>query len=232
MKAHELSTQARRDGLLALEDEIENHSQRSIFGLGLRLIVDGTDGALVREILCNMIDMQRDFAMQRIMRIQTDGILSVQTGENPRIQVLKMFSRISDSEYPEVMFLLKDTDIPKMIDPGWEAGTRFVRDSGRRFQFPDIVSLDNRSVQKVMRELDTLALAGSMIGESEEVQKRFFDNMSKRAAEMLKEDMELLKNDSQNDKTDAQDRVTCVVRHLIDCKEIPWKIPLTKGNDD
>lgn len=60
----------------------------------------------------------------------------------------------------------------------------------KMFVFEDILSLDDRSVQRVLREVDNNELAIALKGSNEEVQNLIFSNLSKRLASMIKEDME------------------------------------------
>ena len=62
----------------------------------------------------------------------------------------------------------------------------------KMFVFEDIVLLDDRSIQKVLREVDGQEIAKALKGVDGEVQEKIFKNMSKRAATMLKEDMEFM----------------------------------------
>ena len=58
------------------------------------------------------------------------------------------------------------------------------------FNFDDIPFLDDRAIQKVLREVDVIVLGKALKGTSKEVQNKFFRNMSSRTAKMIKEDME------------------------------------------
>lgn len=60
------------------------------------------------------------------------------------------------------------------------------------FEFEDIKYMDNRSMQKILREIDQLELTIALKGVEKEIQDKFFNNMSTRAATMLKEDMEFM----------------------------------------
>ena len=62
----------------------------------------------------------------------------------------------------------------------------------RMFVFEDIVTLDNRSIQRFLREVDNNDLILALKGASEEVSRVIFANMSKRLQDMIKEDMEYL----------------------------------------
>lgn len=60
------------------------------------------------------------------------------------------------------------------------------------FNFEDLVMLDNRAIQKILRDTDAIELSKALKGASTEVQDKIFRNMSNRAATMLKEDMEFM----------------------------------------
>ena len=60
------------------------------------------------------------------------------------------------------------------------------------FVFEDIVTLNGRSIQRFLREVDNSQLAVALKGTSEQVQNIIFSNMSKRMAEMIKEDIEYM----------------------------------------
>lgn len=62
----------------------------------------------------------------------------------------------------------------------------------RMFVFEDVLTLDNRSIQRIFREVDNNDLTLALKGASEDVKKRIFENMSKRQAEMIREDMEYM----------------------------------------
>jgi len=88
------------------------------------------------------------------------------------------------------------------------------------FVFEDIVTLDDRSIQQVLREVDTKELSLALKGVSEEVSAKIFKNMSKRAGAMLQEDMEFMGPVRLKDVEGAQQRIVTVIRALEDAGEI------------
>ena len=84
----------------------------------------------------------------------------------------------------------------------------------RMFVFEDIVMLDDRSIQKVLREVDTQELAKALKSVDTEVQDKIFRNMSKRAASMLKEDMEFMGPVRLKDVEEAQQKIVSTIRRL------------------
>lgn len=90
----------------------------------------------------------------------------------------------------------------------------------RMFVFEDIIQLDDRAIQQILREVDGKDLALALKGSSEEVAIKIKRNMSKRAADMLKEDMEYMGPVRLRDVEDAQQRIVNVIRKLEEAGEI------------
>lgn len=90
----------------------------------------------------------------------------------------------------------------------------------RMFVFEDIVTLDNRSIQRVIREVDHDDLLLSLKVASEEVKEVLFRNMSRRMAENFKEEMEIMGPVRLKDVEEAQTRVVAVIRRLEEAGEI------------
>ncbi len=90
----------------------------------------------------------------------------------------------------------------------------------RMFVFEDILSLDNRSIQRFLRDVENNQLAIALKGATEEVQKVIFSNMSKRLAEMIKEDIEFMGPVRLKDVEEAQQKIVNVIRKLEDAGEI------------
>ncbi len=88
------------------------------------------------------------------------------------------------------------------------------------FVFEDIIRLDDRSIQLVLREVDSKDMALAIKGSSDEVGEKIKHNMSKRAAKMLEEDIEFLGPVRLRDVEDAQQRIVNVIRRLEDSGEI------------
>lgn len=98
----------------------------------------------------------------------------------------------------------------------------------RMFVFENIVTLDDRSIQTVLRQVDMKDLALALKTASEEVANRIFKNVSKRAAEMLKEDMSLMGPVRLRDVEEAQQKVVNVIRQLDESGEIV----IARGGED
>ncbi|WP_017861867.1 flagellar motor switch protein FliG [Leptospira interrogans] len=90
----------------------------------------------------------------------------------------------------------------------------------RMFVFEDIVLLDDRAIQKVMREVDNSDLAKALKSVDTEVQEKIFKNMSKRAANLLREDMDFMGPIRIKGVEDAQQKIVNIIRKLEDAGEI------------
>lgn len=90
----------------------------------------------------------------------------------------------------------------------------------KMFVFEDILSLDDKSIQRVLREVDNNELAMALKGSTEEVQTVIFNNLSKRLAVMIQEDMEFMGPVRLKDVEEAQQKIVNVIRKLEDSAEI------------
>jgi len=90
----------------------------------------------------------------------------------------------------------------------------------RMFVFEDIVFLDDRAIQKVLREVDTQDLAKALKGVDAEVQEKIFRNMSKRASALLREDMDFMGPVRLRDVEEAQQKIVNIIRKLEEAGDI------------
>jgi len=84
----------------------------------------------------------------------------------------------------------------------------------RLFVFEDVVLIDDRGIQRLMKEIEPKDLAIALKGVTDEVKEKFYKNMSKRAAEMLKEEMAYMGPVRIRDVDQAQQRIVVVVKSL------------------
>ena len=90
----------------------------------------------------------------------------------------------------------------------------------KMFVFEDILLLDDRAIQRVLRDVDNNDLAIALKGANEEVQNTVFRNMSQRLAVMIKEDMEFMGPVRMKDVEEAQQKIVNTIRKLEDAGEI------------
>lgn len=98
----------------------------------------------------------------------------------------------------------------------------------RMFVFEDIITLDDKSIQKVLRSVDNNDLSKALKSVDIEVQEKIFKNMSKRAAQMLKDDMEFMGPVRLKEVEETQQKIVSVIRKL----EEQGEIIVARGGDD
>ncbi|NMB44869.1 MAG: flagellar motor switch protein FliG [Firmicutes bacterium] len=135
-------------------------------------------------------------------------------GVEATVEVLNRVDRVTERT---IMDTLEEED-PELADE--------IRK--RMFMFEDIVKLDDRAIQQVIREVDTRDWALALKTASEEVSSRIYKNMSKRAGDMLKEDIEYMGPVRLRDVEEAQQRVVSTIRRLEETGEII----ISRGGED
>ena len=90
----------------------------------------------------------------------------------------------------------------------------------RMFVFEDILGMDNRSIQRFIRDCDTRDLVYALKGANEEIRACFFSNMSQRLAESVQSDLEITNNVRLRDVEEAQSRIVGIIRRLDEAGEI------------
>jgi len=121
----------------------------------------------------------------------------------------------------EILNLVDRTSEKGIIEALEEDSPELAEDIKKKmFVFEDVVLLDDRSIQKVLREVDGQELAKALKGVDNEVQEKIYKNMSKRAATMLKEDMEFMGPVRLKDVEEGQQKIVAIIRHLEETGEI------------
>lgn len=123
-----------------------------------------------------------------------------------------------------------DRTTEKNITEGLEREDAELADRIRSsmFVFEDIISLDDVSIQRILREVEVSELALALKGCSEDVANVVYRNQSKRAAASLKEDMEFLGPVRLMDVEKAQQKIVSIIRRLDDANEII----ISRGGED
>lgn len=90
----------------------------------------------------------------------------------------------------------------------------------KMFVFEDILLLDDRAIQRVLRDVENNDLTMAMKSTKDEVKEAIFNNMSKRLAVMIKEDMDFMGPVRMKDVEEAQQKIVNIIRKLEDSGEI------------
>jgi flagellar motor component MotA len=93
------SEKARREGLLALEDELETLPE-DIFKQGLRLVVDGTDAVIIRDVMTLKTEREHDYYRKKLMEIAMDSVLRIQDGDSPMKIIFSLAAMVDIKNNP------------------------------------------------------------------------------------------------------------------------------------
>lgn len=179
-------------------------------------------------------DRQADVAR----RIATMGRTSPEVLKEIEKVLERKISSLAPTDYTASGGIQSIVDVLNRTDPGT---VKVVMDSleiddpdlaeqikRQMFVFEDIVMLDDRGIQLVLREVETKDLGLALKGSNPEVAQKIMTNMSTRASQMLKDDMEFMGPVRLRDVEDAQQRIVKVTRKL----EESGAIVISRGGSD
>ena len=242
-KMCELASIARKEGLLDLEmaacelGEIDNNDYlKSI----ILLIVDGTDPELVEELGTTKyfaVDVAGFDALQYLIMLA--GSLAIQAGENPRIIEERLLSLVPIdvvTEYKQKQEEAEKSAIDNKSDKEFDESflEKYYKgdiavSQGDEYYFQlkiidyALRSIDDRSMQRLLREVDNMDLALALKGLSGECRRKVFSNLSVRLAIMIAEDMEFMGNVKLSDVSDASLKIFNILLHLMNTAEVNCK---------
>jgi flagellar motor switch protein FliG len=166
-------------------------------------------------------------------RLQTDVIIRLSSAEGVQSEALlelnnilddaAITSSVSSSDMggvktaADILNLVQggvDQDILSGIDKMYPDLKQQIED--QMFVFADLVDIDDRGVQTMLRDIPTERLVLALKGADEIIKDKFVSNMSKRAAEMMLEDMEVMPPVKLSEVEDAQKEILVIVRKLAD----------------
>ncbi|MCR5508553.1 MAG: flagellar motor switch protein FliG [Lachnospiraceae bacterium] len=148
--------------------------------------------------------------VERILETKLSSLVNqdytVIGGVDSVVEILNTVDRSTEKHIMETL----EIDEPELADE--------IRK--KMFVFEDILLLDDRAIQRVLRDVDNGDLAIALKSANEEVQNAIFNNLSKRLAVMIKEDMEFMGPVRMKDVEEAQQKIVNVIRRLEDSAEI------------
>ncbi len=153
-----------------------------------------------------VIEQVEDVLKRKMASVATTGTFSTVGGVECLVKVLNQSNRATEKTILEAI----EEEMPDLAEDIKK----------HLFVFENISQLDDRAIQRVLREVESRDLAMALKGASEEVRVRIFKNMSTRAAEMLKEDMEVSGPVRLRMVEEAQQRIVNIIRRLDEAEEI------------
>lgn len=161
-----------------------------------------------------------------------DVVKDVERGLENRLSsvVSERFQRVGGVQAVAEILNLAGRAAEKTIFSGLEQSSPDIVDEIRRlmFVFEDIMRINDRGIQAVLKEVDNEMLTLALRTSSEELKAKILGNMSERAAQLIREEMEYMGPVRVSDVEAAQQKIVDVVRRLEDAGEI---IIAGKGSD-
>ncbi len=136
--------------------------------------------------------------------------------------VSQTFQKVGGVESVAEMLNLADRSTEKGILEALEGQDPDLVEQIRRlmFVFEDILLVNDKGIQAVLKEIENEELALALKTASEELREKIFKNMSERASQLIKEDMEFMGPVRVSDVESAQQKIVDVVRRLEDAGEV------------
>lgn len=156
--------------------------------------------------------------VERILETKFSSVVTTDFTKAGGVEALAEILNRADRSVEKVIL-----DEMEMRDPDTAIRVRELM-----FVFEDIIVLDDRAVQRVLREVETKDLALALKGSNEEVKDKIFRNMSERASAMLQEDMEYMGPVRSKDVAEKQTYIVGVIRAL----EATGEIQINRGTEE
>ncbi len=179
------------------------------------------------EVLMGLPMQKQIEVIKRIANMEQTNpevIREVEQGLESRLSSMLVQSTEKMGGVPTVSEILNlaDRSTEKSILEGLEAEDPDLVEQIRRlmFVFEDVLLVDDRGIQSVLKEVDNEELSLALKTASKELQEKILGNMSERAAQMIKEDMEFMGPVRVSDVEAAQQRIVDIVRRLEEAGEI------------
>lgn len=179
------------------------------------------------EILVGLPSQKQVEVVKRIANMEQTNpevIKEVERGLEHRLSdiVSQTFEKAGGVDTVAEILNLADRSTEKGIMEGLEAEDPDLVEQIRRlmFVFEDILLVNDKGIQSVMKEVDNSELGLALKTASEELKQKIFKNMSERAAQMIQEDMQFMGPVRVSDVEAAQQKIVDVVRRLEDSGEI------------
>ena len=193
----------------------------------IALIVSHLPYHKAAEILAGLPGPKQIEVVKRVANMEQTNpevISEVERGLEARLSNMlsQSFEKIGGVDTVAEVLNLVDRTTEKGIMEGLEAEDPDLVEQIRRlmFVFEDILLVDDKGIQGVLKEVDNDELALALKTASPELREKIFKNMSERASQLIKEDMEYMGPVRVADVEAAQQRIVDIVRRLEDSGEI------------
>ena len=193
----------------------------------IALILAHLNPVKASEILVGLPSQKQIEVVKRIANMEQTNpevIKEVERGLEHRLSdiVSQTFEKAGGVETVAEILNLADRSTEKGIMEGLEAEDPDLVEQIRRlmFVFEDILLVNDKGIQAVLKEVDNHELSLALKTASEELRQKIFKNMSERAAQLIQEDMQFMGPVRVSDVESAQQKIVDIVRRLEDSGEI------------
>ncbi len=186
-------------------------------------IMSGLSSEMQIEVASRIATMDRTNPeilreVERILENKFSSVVTADFTKSGGVETLAEILNRSDRSTEKVIL-----DEMEMRDPETAYRVRELM-----FVFEDIIHLEDRAIQRVLREVETKDLALALKGSVDTVRDKIFKNMSERASAMLQEDMEYMGPVRARDVQEKQTYIVGVIRAL----EATGEIVINRGTDE
>jgi flagellar motor switch protein FliG len=179
------------------------------------------------EILVGLPSQKQIEVVKRVANMEQTNpevIKEVERGLEHRLSdiVSQTFEKAGGVDTVAEILNLADRSTEKGIMEGLEAEDPDLVEQIRRlmFVFEDILLVNDKGIQAVLKEVDNTELSLALKTASEDLKQKIFKNMSERAAQLIGEDMQFMGPVRVSDVEGAQQKIVDIVRRLEDAGEI------------
>ena len=201
----------------------------------IALVLSYADADQAAGVISNLPKDVSIQVVECIARLESVSPEAIKIVEN---QLRRRFENIMTTDYTAIGGIDYIADVMNNMD---RSNEKFIFDElakrdeeltetirKKMFVFEDILSLDNRSIQRFVRDCDVKDLVYALKGSDENVRQVIFANMSGRMAESIQSDLEITVNVLRKDVEEAQQRIVGVIRRL----EAAGELIIVKGGKD
>lgn len=199
------------------------HERAQTIALVLSYVESGKAAALIAELP----DKKRIQVVKCIARMDSaspDAIKIVEAQLRDRFNNILTtdFTSVGGIDYvADVMNHMDRSNEKYIFDEMGKDDPELAEDIRKKmFVFEDILGMDNRSIQRFIRDCDMKDLVYALKGAGEDILKAFYSNMSSRMAESVKSDLEVTINVKLRDVEEAQSRIVAIIRKLDEQGEL------------
>jgi flagellar motor switch protein FliG len=201
----------------------------------IALIVSHLKPTKAAAVISNLDEQRQGEVANRVAvmdRVLPDVIKTVEAGMKGKLSSLITQDYATSGGVSSLVSILHQVDratekvIMDALDEKHPELAEEVRQ--KMFVFENIITLDDRAIQRILREVNSKDLILALKGASEEVRQLIFRNLSRRAAELLQEDLNMSGPVRLRNVEEAQQRIVNVIRQL----EAAEQIVISRGGED